>query len=91
MRLENVAAQPEKRPRLDEWLVVTATVRSQTAGRPYPTGTVQFFVDGVPRIGFNTPSLLGIFALVLAVVIFLPEGVWPPLARALGLERKAKR
>jgi branched-chain amino acid transport system permease protein len=28
---------------------------------------------------------------LLVVVMFLPDGVWPPLARALGFERKAKR
>jgi hypothetical protein len=43
------AAQPAKRARLDEWLVVTATVRSQTEGKPVPTGTVVFTVDGVPQ------------------------------------------
>jgi branched-chain amino acid transport system permease protein len=25
---------------------------------------------------------------LLLVVVFLPDGVWPPLARVLGLERK---
>jgi branched-chain amino acid transport system permease protein len=26
---------------------------------------------------------------LLLVIVFLPDGVWPPLARALGLERKS--
>lgn len=43
------AARPVKRGRLDEWLVVTATVRALSAGKPYPTGTVVFFVDDVPQ------------------------------------------
>jgi hypothetical protein len=38
----------EKQRRLDDWLVVTAAVRSLIPGKPYPTGTVLFFVDGVP-------------------------------------------
>jgi hypothetical protein len=32
----------------DQSLVVTATVSPKTPGRPTPTGSVTFFVDGVP-------------------------------------------
>jgi hypothetical protein len=42
------AVATEQRARLDEWLVVTAAVRPLTPGKPHPTGTVVFFVDGVP-------------------------------------------
>lgn len=34
--------------RPDQWFAVTATVSPLTPGRPTPTGTVTFFVDGVP-------------------------------------------
>ena len=39
----------------DESLVVMATVLPWTSGRPTPTGSVTFFVDGVPR---NRPTTL---------------------------------
>jgi hypothetical protein len=44
----SAAVATEPRRRLDEWLVVTATVRPLRSGKPHPTGTVVFFVDGVP-------------------------------------------
>jgi hypothetical protein len=45
----SVAARRIEQPdRLDEWLAVTATVSPLTSERPTPTGTVTFFIDGVP-------------------------------------------
>jgi hypothetical protein len=49
------ALATELQRRLDQWLVVTATVRPLTPGKPHPTGTVVFFVDGVPM---KRPTLL---------------------------------
>jgi hypothetical protein len=42
------AARMQQVNRLDQWLALTARVAPLTPGRPTPTGTVTFFVDGVP-------------------------------------------
>jgi branched-chain amino acid transport system permease protein len=41
--------------------------------------------------GIDVPGVKQVFygLCLLVVVMFLPDGVWPPLARALGLDRKA--
>jgi hypothetical protein len=41
-------AEAQPLDRLDQYLAVTATVVPLTPGRPTPTGTVTFFIDGVP-------------------------------------------
>lgn len=43
------AAPPARRPKPFGSLVVTATVVPQGRARPTPTGSVTFFVDGMPR------------------------------------------
>ena len=45
MSVENADEQPTRPERL---MMVTATVSPLTPGRPTPTGSVTFFVDGVP-------------------------------------------
>jgi branched-chain amino acid transport system permease protein len=42
-------------------------------------------------MGIDLPGTKQVFygACLLAVVMFLPDGVWPPLCRLLGLQRKA--
>jgi hypothetical protein len=42
------ARRIEQPDRLDQWLAVTATVAPLAPERPTPTGTVTFFIDGVP-------------------------------------------
>jgi branched-chain amino acid transport system permease protein len=44
-------------------------------------------------IGIDTPGVKHVFygLCLLAVVIFLPNGVWPPIARRLGLDAKRTR
>ncbi len=41
--------------------------------------------------GIDVPGIKQVFygLCLLAVVMFLPDGVWPPLARRLGLGRSA--
>jgi branched-chain amino acid transport system permease protein len=41
-------------------------------------------------LGIDVPGIKQIFfgSCLLLVVMFMPHGVWPPLSRALGLDRK---
>ena len=57
------------------------------------TGLAEGLRELMLRLGVDVPGVKQVFygLCLLAVVMFLPNGVWPPLARALGLERKAKR
>jgi branched-chain amino acid transport system permease protein len=43
------------------------------------------------QLGIDLPGVKQVFygLCLLLVVVFLPHGVWPPLARAFGLERKS--
>jgi branched-chain amino acid transport system permease protein len=56
------------------------------------TGLAEGLRELMLRLGIDLPGVKQVFygLCLLAVVIFLPDGVWPPLARALGLERKGK-
>jgi len=50
--------------------------------------------DGITEImaalGWEIPGIKQVFygVILLAVVMFMPHGIWPPLARRLGLERR---
>ncbi|HET7362452.1 MAG TPA: branched-chain amino acid ABC transporter permease [Burkholderiales bacterium] len=56
------------------------------------TGLAEGLRELMLRLGIELPGVKQVFygLCLLAVVMFLPDGVWPPLARALGLERKAR-
>lgn len=56
------------------------------------TGLGESVSELLLRLGIDVPGVKQVFygVCLLVVVVFLPDGVWPPLARALGLERKAK-
>ena len=56
------------------------------------TGLAEGLRELMVRLGIDVPGVKQVFYgfCLLAVVIFLPHGVWPPLARALGLDRKGK-
>jgi len=45
----------------------------------------------VSAMGWDIPGVKQVFygVILLLVVMFLPNGIWPPLAKRLGLERKA--
>lgn len=57
------------------------------------TGLAEGMRELMLRLGIDVPGVKQVFygLCLLVVVVFLPDGVWPPLARALGFERKAKR
>jgi branched-chain amino acid transport system permease protein len=42
------------------------------------------------QLGVDVPGVKQVFygICLLLVVMFLPDGVWPPLSKALGLDRK---
>jgi branched-chain amino acid transport system permease protein len=56
------------------------------------TGLAEGMGELLLALGVDVPGVKQVFygICLLAVVMFLPDGVWPPLARALGLERKDK-
>ena len=56
------------------------------------TGLAEGLRELMLRLGIDVPGVKQVFygLCLLAVVVFLPNGVWPPLARALGLDRKGK-
>ena len=51
------------------------------------TGLAEALQEGMTVLGFDAPGLKRVFygLCLLFVVVVLPNGVWPPLARALGL------
>jgi branched-chain amino acid transport system permease protein len=57
------------------------------------TGLAEGMRELMLRLGIDVPGVKQVFygLCLLVVVMFLPDGVWPPLARALGFEQKAKR
>jgi branched-chain amino acid transport system permease protein len=57
------------------------------------TGLAEAMRELMLRLGIELPGVKQVFygVCLLVVVMFLPDGVWPPLARALRLERKVKR
>ncbi len=54
------------------------------------TGLAEGLRELMLQLGIDVPGVKQVFygLCLLLVVIFLPHGVWPPLARKLGLERK---
>ena len=56
------------------------------------TGLAEGMGELLLALGVDVPGVKQVFygICLLVVVVFLPDGVWPPLARALGLERKGK-
>jgi branched-chain amino acid transport system permease protein len=57
------------------------------------TGLAEAMHEVMSASGFTAPGLKQVFygICLLLVVIVLPDGVWPPLAKALGLDRSAQR
>jgi branched-chain amino acid transport system permease protein len=57
------------------------------------TGLAEAMHEGMTASGFNAPGLKQVFygLCLLIVVIVLPDGVWPPLAKALGLDPATRR
>ncbi|MGH8707639.1 MAG: branched-chain amino acid ABC transporter permease [Burkholderiales bacterium] len=55
------------------------------------TGLAEGLRELMLQVGIDVPGVKQVFygLCLLAVVIFLPDGVWPPIARALGLERRS--
>jgi branched-chain amino acid transport system permease protein len=53
------------------------------------TGLAEGLSEAMRALGVDVPGLKQVFygICLLIVVMFLPDGVWPPLARALGLDR----
>jgi branched-chain amino acid transport system permease protein len=57
------------------------------------TALAEALSDLLRAVGVDVPGVKQVFygVCLLAVVMFLPDGVWPPLAKALGLERRSLR
>jgi branched-chain amino acid transport system permease protein len=55
------------------------------------TGLAEGLREVMLRLGVDLPGVKQVFygICLLAVVMFLPEGVWPPLKRKLGLDRNS--
>jgi branched-chain amino acid transport system permease protein len=55
------------------------------------TGLAEGLRELMLQLGIDVPGVKQVFygVCLLLVVVFLPHGVWPPLARKLGLERKS--
>jgi len=55
------------------------------------TGLAEGLRELMLQLGIDVPGVKQVFygLCLLLVVVFLPDGVWPPLARALGLQRKS--
>jgi branched-chain amino acid transport system permease protein len=54
------------------------------------TGLAEVMGELLLALGIDVPGVKQVFygVCLLLVVVFLPDGVWPPLARVLGLGRK---
>ena len=54
------------------------------------TGLAEGLREVMLQLGIDVPGVKQVFYgfCLLLVVMFLPDGVWPPLSRALGLNRK---
>ncbi len=57
------------------------------------TGLAEGLREVMLRLGVDLPGVKQVFygICLLAVVMFLPEGVWPPLKKKLGLDRDTRR
>ena len=53
------------------------------------TGLAEGMREVMLRLGIEVPGVKQVFygICLLLVVMFLPDGVWPPLAKKLGLRR----
>jgi branched-chain amino acid transport system permease protein len=53
------------------------------------TGLAESVTSAMAALGFDLPGAKQVFygVCLLLVVVALPEGVWPPLARLLGISR----
>jgi branched-chain amino acid transport system permease protein len=56
------------------------------------TGLAEALREGMLRLGVDLPGAKQVFygLCLLVVVMALPNGVWPPLSRALGLESRTR-
>jgi branched-chain amino acid transport system permease protein len=54
------------------------------------TGLAESLREAMLQFGIDVPGVKQVFygLCLLGVIVFLPNGVWPPLAKALGLHRK---
>jgi branched-chain amino acid transport system permease protein len=54
------------------------------------TGLAETLTSALAAYGINIPGAQQVFdgICLLIVIIALPEGVWPPLARRLGLKKE---
>jgi branched-chain amino acid transport system permease protein len=66
------------------------TLAGPVVGAFLLTGLAEGMREVMLQLGIDVPGVKQVFygICLLLVVVFLPHGVWPPLARALGLERK---
>ncbi len=57
------------------------------------TGLAETIWEAMSALGWTPPGAKQVFygLCLLAVVMLLPEGIWPPLARRLGLTRRPRR
>ena len=55
------------------------------------TGLAESIFEMLSAFGWTPPGARQVFygVCLLVVVMLLPEGVWPPLARALGIDGKS--
>ena len=56
------------------------------------TGLAEGLRELMLQLGIDVPGVKQVFygICLLLVIIFLPEGVWPPLAKALGVQRRSQ-
>jgi branched-chain amino acid transport system permease protein len=57
------------------------------------TGLAEGMREVMLQLGVDVPGVKQVFygICLLLVVMFLPDGVWPPLSKALGLDRATRR
>ena len=68
------------------------TLAGPLVGALLLTGLAEGMRELMLQLGIEVPGVKQVFygLCLLAVVLFLPDGVWPPVARALGLQRGSK-
>ncbi len=57
------------------------------------TGLAESLREIMLRLGVDLPGVKQVFygLCLLVVVMFLPDGVWPPLKKKLGLDRETEK
>jgi branched-chain amino acid transport system permease protein len=57
------------------------------------TGLAESLREIMLRLGIDVPGVKQVFygICLLVVIMFLPEGVWPPLKKKLGLDRNSDK